>query len=111
AVTALQDKPLPVLAPISKFPSIRRDLAIIVEENVPSKAILDLVREAAGEVLQEAGIFDVYRGTAVDSGRISVALSLILQASSRTLVDHDVDAVMHRVASRLQESLGAQLRE
>ncbi|HEX6928039.1 MAG TPA: hypothetical protein VF267_02230 [Gammaproteobacteria bacterium] len=56
-------------------------------------------------------MFDIYRGAGIDSGRKSVALSLILQDSSRTLIDEDVDIVIDRVASRLRESLGAQLRE
>lgn len=111
SVAALQSKPLPVLQALSRFPAIRRDLAVIVDEKLLAQTILDHVRAAAGDVLRNVEIFDIYRGTAVDSGRKSVALSLILQDSSRTLVDDDVDALMQRVASRLQESLGAQLRE
>lgn len=107
----LQRRALPEMSSISRFPAIRRDLAVIVDENVSAGALLDAVRSVAGSLLREVGIFDVYRGTAVDSGRKSVALSLILQDSSRTLTDDDVDAITDGVASHLRESLGAQLRE
>ncbi|MDX1444381.1 MAG: phenylalanine--tRNA ligase subunit beta [Gammaproteobacteria bacterium] len=96
---------------ISRFPAIRRDLALLVGEETPAQALVDTVQAAAGEMLQDVTIFDVYRGKGVDSGLKSVALSLILQDSSRTLTEDDIEAVMARVASQLREDLGAQLRD
>ena len=106
----LQGK-IPVFAPISRFPSVRRDLALVVDEKVSAAALLAGAREAAGSLLQEARIFDIYRGPGIDSGRKSVALGLILQDSSRTLTDEDADGAMQRVADRLRRDLGATIRD
>lgn len=107
----LQQRQVPIMQEISRFPSIRRDLAVVVDERITAAEVVDAGQEAGGETLRHVGVFDIYRGAGIDSGRKSIALSLILQDSSRTLTDEDVDAVVNRVASRLRESLGAQLRE
>lgn len=95
----------------SKFPRVRRDLAVVVAEAVTAEALLSTVRHAAGEVLAEVEIFDVYRGKGIDSGQKSVAMTLILQDSSRTLTDEDTDSLMTRVAQALGSGLGAVLRD
>ena len=102
---------IPAFEAISRFPAVRRDLAVVVAEKVSAAELLDRAREAAGALLQEARIFDIYRGPGIDSGRKSVALGLILQDSSRTLTDEDADAAMARVADRLKQILGATIRD
>jgi phenylalanyl-tRNA synthetase beta chain len=102
---------IPAFEPISRFPAVRRDLAVVVSEEVSAEELLAAAREAAGTVLQEARIFDIYRGPGIDSGRKSVALGLILQDSSRTLTDEDADGAMQRVADRLVRGLGATIRD
>ena len=102
---------IPVFEPISRFPAVRRDLAVVVAEEVSAAALLAGARAAAGSLLQDVRIFDIYRGTGIDSGRKSVALGLILQDSSRTLTDEDADAAMARVADRLRRDLGATIRD
>ena len=102
---------IPAFEPISRFPGVRRDLAVVVAEEVSAAALLAGAREAAGSLLQDVRIFDIYRGTGIDSGRKSVALGLILQDSSRTLTDEDADAAMARVADRLRRGLGATIRD
>ncbi len=97
--------------PISKFPAIRRDLAVVVEEETPAQRIRELVAEAAGPLLRELAVFDLYRGEGIESGRKSVALGLILQDSSRTLTDEDIDGVVADVTALLHKELGASLRE
>lgn len=94
-----------------RFPSVRRDLAVVVDEAVSAAALQSAVRAAAGPVLRDLRMFDIYRGSGVDSGRKSVALGLILQESSRTLTDEDLDIVMARVLSHLQREFGAVLRD
>ena len=101
----------PAFEPISRFPSIRRDLALVVAEGVSAAELLEGARQAAGGLLQDIRIFDIYRGAGIDSGRKSVALGLILQDSSRTLTDEDADAAMARVADRLRRDLGATIRD
>jgi phenylalanyl-tRNA synthetase beta chain len=95
----------------SRFPRVRRDLAVVVAESVSAEALLATVRTAAGAVLAEVEIFDVYRGKGIDSGQKSVAMTLILQDSSRTLTDDDTDSLMQRVAQALGSGLGAVLRD
>jgi phenylalanyl-tRNA synthetase beta chain len=77
---------------------------------VTSEALLEAARAAAGPLLRETGVFDVYRGAGLPNGFKSVALSLIFQDNSRTLTDEEVDAAVKAVAHRLQASLGASIR-
>jgi phenylalanyl-tRNA synthetase beta chain len=96
---------------ISKFPSVRRDLAIVVDENVPLAVLRENVSVSASGLLSELRVFDVYRGPNVESGRKSIALGLILQDSSRTLTDVDADAVVVAVVAQLRDVLSATIRD
>jgi phenylalanyl-tRNA synthetase beta chain len=96
---------------ISKFPSVRRDLSIVVDESVPLAVLQENVTVSASGLLSELRVFDVYRGPGVDSGRKSVALGLILQDSSRTLTDVDADSVVTAVVARLRDELSATIRD
>jgi phenylalanyl-tRNA synthetase beta chain len=96
---------------ISKFPGLRRDLAVVVDEAVPLAALQENVTVSASGLLSELRVFDVYRGPGVDSGRKSIALGLILQDSSRTLTDEDADAVVTAVIARLRDELSASIRD
>jgi phenylalanyl-tRNA synthetase beta chain len=95
----------------SKFPSVRRDLAIVVDERVPLAVLQENVTVSAAGLLSELRVFDVYRGPGVETGRKSIALGLILQDSSRTLTDVDADAVMTSVVARLRDVLSATIRD
>ncbi|WJW76733.1 phenylalanine--tRNA ligase subunit beta [Thiohalobacter sp. IOR34] len=110
-LAALQLARKPVFQPISRYPSVRRDLAFLVDAGVSAQAIRARVEASAGEWLKELLLFDVYQGEGVESGRKSIALGLILQDSSRTLADQDVEAVVERVTAVLQDELGASLRD
>jgi phenylalanyl-tRNA synthetase beta chain len=90
---------------------VSRDLAVVVKESVTAAALLDTVRHAAGAVLASVEVFDVYRGKGIDSGLKSIAMTLILLDSSRTLTDEDTDSVIRRVAGELASRWGAVLRE
>ena len=96
---------------ISKFPSVRRDLAIVVDESVPLAVLQENVTVSASGLLNELRVFDIYRGPGVETGRKSVALGLILQDSSRTLTDVDADAVVTAVVARLRDVLSASIRD
>ncbi len=96
---------------LSRYPSIRRDLAIVVNEDVSARQVCDCIRAALPDLLQEVRLFDVYRGKGIDFGRKSLALGLILQESSRTLTDQEVDAAIHRIVAQLEQELGAALRD
>ncbi len=102
---------IPEYRNISRFPAVRRDLAVALEERISSESLIKEVKKAAGDLLREVRIFDVYRGDRIDSGLKSVAFGLILQESSRTLTDDDVDGVVQAVISRLERNLKAKIRD
>ena len=101
---------LPVAQPVARFPQVRRDLAIEVDEAVSWQQIDECVREAAGGELRELRLFDRYQGPELDPGRKSLAMGLILQAGSRTLVDEEVDECMARVLDALSRKCAARPR-
>jgi phenylalanyl-tRNA synthetase beta chain len=110
ALTALTKGTVPAFREISKFPTVRRDLSFWLPEQVQAEAALDCAEKVAGNLLVNLELFDQYHGKGIDSGRKSFALGLTLQDSSRTLKEHEIDAVVARVISALQTELGAQLR-
>ena len=110
-VAAISTGAVPEFEPLSRFPSIRRDLSLTVDEGVPADAIFACGLGGGSEAIKDIRIFDVYTGEGVDSGRKSVALGLILQESSRTLKDEEVDAIVAGIVVALREELGANLRE
>jgi phenylalanyl-tRNA synthetase beta chain len=97
-------------ARFSKYPSVRRDLAVVVDDDVAVETLVKHVEEAAGSVLRSVRIFDLYRGPGIDSRRKSVGLGLILQDASRTLTDEDADRTVDSVMYRLEHELGATIR-
>jgi len=111
ATGALGGAPKPSFEHVSKFPSIRRDLAILVGLDVSWEQVRACVAAAAGDLLKQLVLFDVYQGKNIEAGRKSMALGLILQASSQTLTDQDVERVMARVVTRLSDELRARLRD
>ena len=102
---------LPKFAEMSKFPSIRRDISISVDEDLPVRELVDSINSIKNELLQEVFVFDVYTGKEVRNNRKSVALGLILQDFSRTLVDEDVENLVTKILAQLEEHCNAVLRE
>ncbi len=101
---------VPKFEALSRFPAIRRDIAIIVDEGVTGQAVRECIGQASSDVLKKLELFDVYQGEGIDSGKKSLALGLILQAASRTLTDTEVDALVDTVVKALGRQLGADLR-
>jgi phenylalanyl-tRNA synthetase beta chain len=102
---------VPVFTPLSKFPEVRRDIALLVSLETPVAALFAAIRQAGSEVLQEILLFDVYTGKGIDNGLKSVALGLILQGFSRTLTDDDVEEELQKIVTALTQDFGATLRE
>jgi len=96
---------------ISRFPLVRRDLAIVVDENVSLSALRERVTLSASSLLQQCRVFDVYRGPGLETGTKSIALGLIFQDISRTLTDEDVDRNVASIIAGLRASLNAKIRE
>jgi phenylalanyl-tRNA synthetase beta chain len=96
---------------ISRFPQVRRDLAVVIDEGVTLSSLAERVTLAASSLLRDLRVFDVYRGSGLEAGRKSVALGLIFQDISRTLTDEDVERLMVSVKADLREKLNAGFRE
>ena len=106
----LLERPLPKARARSRYPSVRRDLAFVVPEAVSWSAVAQSVREAAGPVLRDLTLFDRYQGKGVESGCKSLAMGLILQEESRTLIETDVERVVAEVAARMHADHAATIR-
>jgi len=96
---------------VSRFPAVRRDLALVVAESVPVQRLLDCVQNAAGAVLRDTIVFDIYRGAGIETGSKSVAIGLNLQDVSRTLTDEETDAIVARVVADLERECSAAIRD
>ncbi|WP_062270258.1 phenylalanine--tRNA ligase subunit beta [Endozoicomonas arenosclerae] len=96
--------------PLSKFPEVRRDLALIVKQEVAADSLNQVIREEASELLKDVRIFDVYAGKGIEEGHKSLALGLTLQHASRTLKDEEVNQLIDGIVSRLASEFGASLR-
>ena len=101
---------LPAFSELSRFPEVRRDLALLVDRSVAAEAVLGASREAAGEHLRNLTLFDVYQGKGIDPQRKSLALGLTFQHSSRTLTEDEVNTTVDAVVGVLKERLAATLR-
>jgi phenylalanyl-tRNA synthetase beta chain len=100
-----------VYGEISRFPQVRRDLAIVVDDAVALSTLTERVTLSASTLLRELRVFDIYRGPGLEEGRKSIALGLIFQDISRTLTDDDVERLMASVVADLRENLNARIRE
>ena len=110
AADVLMAATVPRYQELSRFPTVRRDLAIIVARDTPVAGLVAAARDTAGAVLREVIVFDIFAGEHIDAGQKSVALGLILQETSRTLTDADVDQIVGRIIQRLAKEFSARLR-
>jgi phenylalanyl-tRNA synthetase beta chain len=106
----LTARALPRATELSRYPSVRRDLAFVVAEEVSWAALGDTVKAAAGPLLRDVQLFDRYVGQGVESGQKSLAMGLILQDNSRTLTEDDVAQVVAAVVAAISASHGAKIR-
>jgi phenylalanyl-tRNA synthetase beta chain len=102
---------MPRFEEISRFPRVRRDLAVVVDEKVSLRQLHERVTFAASSLLRDIRVFDVFRGPGIEAGRKSVALGLIFQDNSRTLADEDADRLLAAIRADLVATLGAGFRE
>lgn len=96
--------------PLPKFPAVSRDLAIVCDEALTVRQVEQVISNAAGKLLRNIELFDIYRGVGVPQGKKSMAFSLELRAEDRTLTDQDFEAAVARILDALKKELGAVLR-
>lgn len=107
----LLNKQIPKFKPLSKYPSVRRDIALIVKEEVAVSEIINCIKSCGIATLQDIVVFDIYRGKGVEEGSKSIALSLILQDFSQTLTDSEIDAIFSGLLETLTTKISAKLRD
>jgi phenylalanyl-tRNA synthetase beta chain len=108
---ALLTVALPKMTPVSKFPPVRRDMAIVVDEAVSAQAILDILDAVKPVYVERIELFDLYRGPRLPPGKKSLAILVLMQDTERTLTDADIDSAMSVLLGALRDRLGATLRE
>jgi phenylalanyl-tRNA synthetase beta chain len=99
------------MQPVPAFPPVLEDLALVVDENIPAGRVAEVIMLAGGRMVTDTVLFDVYRGDQIGKGKKSLAYSLTYQSTDKTLTDHDVSQIRQRIIRRLEQELGAILRQ
>jgi len=107
----LLDREVPAFNSLSKFPSVRRDLALLVAEDVSFQAIKQCIEGCNEDLIKAINVFDIYRGQGVEQGYKSVALGLTMQDNTQTLTDSEIDAIVNKVLDALSNNISAKLRD
>ena len=98
-------------APVPEFPPVLEDLALVVDESLPAERVAEIIRNTGGKVIADVRLFDVYRGEKIGVGKKSLAYSITYQAGDKTLSDKDVAGIRAHILRRLEQELGAKLRQ
>ncbi|PSW66270.1 phenylalanine--tRNA ligase subunit beta [Photobacterium leiognathi subsp. mandapamensis] len=108
---AINTRMLPEAVVVSKFPANRRDIAVVVSEDVAAGDVVEACRANGGELLTDVNLFDVYTGKGVEEGNKSLAIALTLQSAERTLEEADIASAVEAIVAALAEKFGASLRD
>ena len=103
-------KPTLKMKEIAKYPSVSRDLAIVVDTNVTAQELVDTIKKAGKKTLTDVKIFDVYQGENIESGKKSLALTLVFQDYAKTLSTEEVDQYVTRILKMIAQELNGQIR-
>jgi phenylalanyl-tRNA synthetase beta chain len=95
---------------IPKYPEVRRDLALLIDQNVSYESIYAIAKQSEKSLLKEINLFDVYEGNNLPEGKKSYALSFIIQDNAKTLTDAQIDKIMGKLQNNFETELGATLR-
>lgn len=95
---------------LPKFPAVTRDMALIADDGVTVGEIEKIIKKCSGKILEDVKLFDVYKGEQIESGKKSLAFSIIYRADDRTLTDDEISSVFDKTVRQLFEKTGAQLR-
>jgi len=98
------------IVPVSDYPPILEDLALVVDEDVPAEKVEALIRQTGGKLVVKVSLFDIFRGKQLEQGKKSLAYNLMYQAHDRTLTDKDATQIRQKIIRRLEQELGAKLR-
>jgi phenylalanyl-tRNA synthetase beta chain len=111
SLDSIMDMSLPMYETLSKFPAIKRDMALVVAADVQAQRLKEKILSMGGDLLKNVQIFDIYQGKGIETGKKSIALSLTFQHLSRTLVDTEINESMQNIISALYKDFNATLRD
>ena len=109
-VAPLLNIPLPNYTEVTKTLPIRRDLAVIVDENLAVQTLLDGIKKAQIPLINEVSLFDIYKGKGIETGKKSLAFLVLMQDTHKTLIDNDAEAAMAKLLGVMTNQFGATLR-
>lgn len=109
--SAIAERQIPNAKEISRFPANKRDIAVVVDKTVPAGEVIELCRQAGGQKLVDVNLFDVYQGENLAQGKKSLALSLTIQDTEKTLEEDEINAVIQAVLEALAQRFNAYLRD
>jgi len=95
---------------LPKFPSVRRDLALLIDKSVKFSEIEEIAYKSESKLLKSVNLFDIYEGKGIEKGKKSYAVSFVLRDDSKTLKDKQIDKIMRKIQTNLERNLGTQLR-
>ena len=96
---------------ISKYPAVKKDLAMVVENDITNDTIQKQIKKSAGSLLTDMKVFDIYTGSNIEAGKKSMAYSLSFGANDRTLTDEEINKVLEKIIADLEKNLNAELRK
>ena len=106
----LRRQAVPSAQPLSPFPAVRRDLAVVLPLGVPAARVIELIHAQGGEQLDTVVLFDDYRGEGITPGSRSLGFGLIFQDKSHTLTEQDVTEALDRIVLAIRETAGGEIR-
>ena len=95
---------------ISKFPSIKKDIALVIDKSIQAEDVAKIIKKASGSNLSNIEIFDVYEGIGIEDGKKSIAYSLTFEAVDRTLTDEEINPLLQKIVDMTGKEFGAILR-
>lgn len=111
ALLRLATKPIQLVQELSRFPSVRRDLALVIDQQTSYRDLEKLAFETAGPLLRQLNLFDIYEGEKIAAGKRSYALSFVLEDNEKTMTDHDIEQVMQKLITKFETTLAATVRQ
>ncbi len=108
---AVAERPIPAYKEFSKYPLVRRDIAVEVADDVPVQTMLSALNDGRSSIVEEITVFDLYRGKGIDSGKKGLAFRVLLQDTQKTLTDAEVDTAVAGLREILEKEYGAKLRQ
>lgn len=98
-------------SPVPKFPAIKRDIAIVIDEDIFVREIETIIKKNGNKLIEKIDLFDIYTGDQIESGKKSVAYSIIYRAKDRTLTDNEISEIQEKILNEIEEVLKGKLRE